>query len=344
MKARWTVLSCAAALILASVTGLGEALVPGWPSSGSPDGVTRYDLWETALALALSFAVVGAVWRDGAGVPRTLTDEDLPLPPVLWGYGLAVAAAALFVVSPAGFSRLAREDQLVETASALLCFVGSAMLAGLALDGRWAAGAGPRRRSGALAALGSFALFLVGMEEISWMQRILGFQTPASFSANIQDEANLHNFATGLTETIYIAGAWAALVLLPFATSFGPKTSLLGVLHPFSPPRWVTAMAAPFACFNYDAWPLLPIQIVTVSTVVILLVYATVARREGHRANALLYALGAVLIVAVQLLFLLEGGRLLRPWDPTEYQELFMPLGFAALAWTARRRLRVTRP
>ena len=46
------------------------------------------------------------------------------------------------------------------------------------------------------------ALFYVVMEEISWGQRILGFETPElMIQHNIQHEANLHNLLTGPVDT-----------------------------------------------------------------------------------------------------------------------------------------------
>ena len=36
--------------------------------------------------------------------------------------------------------------------------------------------------------------FLYAMEEISWGQRIFGWETPQTFEGNVQDETNLHNY------------------------------------------------------------------------------------------------------------------------------------------------------
>ena len=36
--------------------------------------------------------------------------------------------------------------------------------------------------------------FLNAMEEISWGQRIIGWETPQTFEGNVQDETNLHNY------------------------------------------------------------------------------------------------------------------------------------------------------
>ena len=44
--------------------------------------------------------------------------------------------------------------------------------------------------------LGALALFIVGMEEVSYFQRVIQFETPESFVGNMQGEFNLHNFNT----------------------------------------------------------------------------------------------------------------------------------------------------
>ena len=36
--------------------------------------------------------------------------------------------------------------------------------------------------------------FLNAMEEISWGQRIFGWETPQTFEGNVQEETNLHNY------------------------------------------------------------------------------------------------------------------------------------------------------
>lgn len=70
----------------------------------------------------------------------------------------------------------------------------------------------------------SMALFYVVMEEISWGQRILGFDTPAFFLRhNLQQEANLHNLLVGPFNT----STKGAVELLMAAALFG-----YGVLYP----------------------------------------------------------------------------------------------------------------
>jgi tetratricopeptide (TPR) repeat protein len=89
------------------------------------------------------------------------------------------------------------------------------------------------------------ASFYVFMEEISWGQRIIGFDTPHFFHDNsYQDEANLHNLLTGPVDS------WSKTLLTYFVA-----TGLLayGVIFPialqvkFKPAIWLTQwrIAAP---------------------------------------------------------------------------------------------------
>lgn len=78
-----------------------------------------------------------------------------------------------------------REDRLVEWSSATIFFAAFALRARAALR--------TRRPFDGLVAL--FCLFVAG-EEISWGQRLIGFESPAFFlDHNRQEETTLHNFA-----------------------------------------------------------------------------------------------------------------------------------------------------
>ena len=81
------------------------------------------------------------------------------------------------------------------------------------------------------------ASFYVVMEEISWGQRLIGFETPQFFHDNsYQDEANIHNLLTGpvdaWTKTILTYGV--AFALLCYAV-FLP----LALRVNFKPARWL---------------------------------------------------------------------------------------------------------
>jgi uncharacterized membrane protein len=56
--------------------------------------------------------------------------------------------------------------------------------------------------------------FLNAMEEISWGQRIFGWETPQTFEGNVQDETNLHNFFNDYYLLFYRLLVFFPIVLL----------------------------------------------------------------------------------------------------------------------------------
>lgn len=69
----------------------------------------------------------------------------------------------------------------------------------------------------AMSMLFAVSFFMIGMEELSWVQRILDVETSTFFKENnMQGEINLHNINTPLSEKIFYTGALCVLVALPF--------------------------------------------------------------------------------------------------------------------------------
>jgi len=64
----------------------------------------------------------------------------------------------------------------------------------------------------------SFTSIVIGMEEISWGQRIIGWDTPEVFAANQQNETNVHNFLLKNFEN-YIHILFRATVFLSVVVS-----------------------------------------------------------------------------------------------------------------------------
>lgn len=105
------------------------------------------------------------------------------------GVALLLFLTALYLQSfdPVNYFRLVTEDFYGEYATALAFLLAGLLFAVLACRRV----AGQKRLMWALMALG---LTFVGMEELSWGQRILGFSTPQFLAAvNLQAELTLHN-------------------------------------------------------------------------------------------------------------------------------------------------------
>jgi hypothetical protein len=237
---------------------------------------------------------------------------------------LSLGLSALFIVSPSLFSAFSREDHLVETASfwalilATLLAIRSAVLT-------WN---GQRRSDHAAAlliAIIASIFFIIGMEEVSWLQREIGFVTPdAIASRNMQGEFNLHNLNTHAAEVIYYTGATIALVLIPFTLWAHPhlwRTLRLGHALPQSHLIAIGALISSFTC---SMWNMLPIQFsFWFSQGVVLGVILT--STNPHERRSMLWILLAAL--GIQVIFLLGYARLIRHWEVTEYREMLIAIG-----------------
>lgn len=83
---------------------------------------------------------------------------------------IMIAAIGMLVYSPALFKFFAVEDSLFEWASALLLFMGGGFLAASTLRTTFAAGR--RSMTGGLAMILAVIMLVIGMEEVSWLQRV----------------------------------------------------------------------------------------------------------------------------------------------------------------------------
>ena len=85
--------------------------------------------------------------------------------------------------------------------------------------------------------------FIIGMEEISWGQRIFGIESNQFFlENNMQNETNPHNLNTPLSETVYYSVGAATLIVLPFfqeqITKLFKAIKLGSITH-FLPSKWL---------------------------------------------------------------------------------------------------------
>ncbi|WP_438749897.1 hypothetical protein [Pararhizobium sp. O133] len=334
-----------AAMIVYEHTVLGLSYIP----EIAPRLVV-YDILRSVVALLLSVALVHALWEDGLRIGSPIVPR-LPTSRILMSLGVtlfAVWCAWLFSRNPQLFNALSLEDGPFEWLSALLLFVAAGFFAMVSISQPANARAGGGRQVWLACLAGAFfafIFFVVGMEEISWMQRVFHVATPEAFiELNDQKEFNFHNISTGVSELVYYCGAFVLLVLLPFAGLFFRRRLGDGPMAAFLPNLFVLVASAPMAAFNCGRWGVLPIQMSMMMTVIILLVLANGALRNSLWQEFLLFAGVAISIVAIQELFLVEPARLVRLWDPTEYKELFVAAGLALYGGQVWWRLRVARP
>lgn len=318
-----------AALAFCIVLGLlsaFEAAALGWhPAREEP---AAFGAWHLARSLVVASLCAWLVAAASPASPAPLRPAGRAAAAVSLLLGLAFAA--LFAASPVAFHALSAEDGAVEWASAGLLFLAAFVLAVEAIRRR-------RARGQAALAAGLAVLFvLIGGEEVSWFQRVAGFDTPAALAErNWQAEFNFHNLHTDLAELAFYSGAGVFLVLLPLCHPVLSRAPLPRFVLPFLPRPVVAAVSAPAAIFTYGHWNLLPVQAVSWLSV---LVMAAFARAAARRADRLLFAGLALAVALGQALFLALGARSVYLYDATEFRELFLALGFACYALAARAR------
>jgi hypothetical protein len=126
---------------------------------------------------------------------------------------------------------LYKEDHLFQNFTALLLF-GSSSFMGARLAkpgglGRWCLFSG------------AMFFFILGMEEISWGQRIFNWETPEAWSkVNYQDETNVHNLFNPILKYIYAAGNLLlgyGLLSVSKSREFCSRFSWWENISPFSP-------------------------------------------------------------------------------------------------------------
>lgn len=295
---------------------------------GMPD-LSWQGLWQAAAFGIGMLAVVAAV----TGLMQTMSASATPhrrLHP-LWPdrrfdficamltLAAATSALTLLLASPAAYHDFSLEDGLLEWLSAAFPFLASITIATVV----WRLRDRSRMPAFGLVALALYAVvcFFIAGEEASWLQRVIGFETPPTALENDQGQFNLHNFATNRFENAYyfVAG-FVLLVVLPlwreFRLPLGPLQPLAGAF----PRTHMLLYGAIITAYNFDMWVGVPTQLAFWAMVAGLLCYALRARStDAHAAWGLI-----VSVVALQGLLLVCGGETGRIWDHTEYKELLI--------------------
>lgn len=254
-----------------------------------------------------------------------------------WSIAIALAFSALFLliflVRPDAFSYMSLEDGWVEWASAILLFAACAVFLLTFLKSK------ERALSGRLVRITGVAFaivfFVMAMEEVSWMQRVIGFETGDKFAGNIQGEANLHNFASDLIELVYYFYAFVFTVFLPFMRWQGAIPLDCRYLDIFAPRPFIIYIGALTCAYNFDMWNIFLIQASFYASCFIL-IYVWISSAPK---TSLLTGLVLSLVISSQLIYLYFGERYAREWEITEYREFLMPLAFLTYALDVRFRI-----
>lgn len=244
---------------------------------------------------------------------------------------IALTIMVIFMIDPLAVDRLSYEDSTVENLSATALFIACliALFASLKLF---------RKRFILLACTALImagGLFVIGMEEISWMQRALDVQPSTYFiENNWQQETNLHNLNTDLSETVYYFGAFLLLVLIPFFTA--STTQLLDRLRlhklaVFLPSAWLIVPFSVMVGFTKSIdQGLNPTLLITLIATITILIVTIRTATKNHKSVILFSALIALVAVCLgQVMFTFYNYDLngIRDWFGSEYKELFIAFG-----------------
>jgi hypothetical protein len=311
--------------------------------TGDRPHLTLYYLIRLAVIALLSVAAIVGLYRL-RDYGTVIHKRSLPQAKRHAVYGMmAVAAAfvALFAVAPMHFHRIALEDGPVEWASAVLPLAASvAFLYTFVVILRSEIRDTRRRVALGLTALFATVLFVIGMEEISWMQRVFNIATPAIFAGNEQQETNLHNMYNSLVfNIVYRTGVLGGLIVLPFLVEVAPRNLLFEWFGDFLPRRFVVAASAPLLGFEYNAWNFALGPFLFLVALAVLACYALAARDRGDRREQRLFATLIAFVVASQAVFLGLGSGFAHPWIISEFRELLLAAGLAVFAWDVTTRL-----
>lgn len=261
-------------------------------------------------------------WSTGAG-----GDDDARSIPVkrLLAWLMALGTLSFVLVArraPGLVDRVAVEDGLVETLSvvALLLACGGFIHTATRLARRTERNA---RRLVIIPAGLALLAFVIAMEEVSWLQRLIDLETPGVFAKNDQGELNFHNLVTSEAEYAYYFSGFFLFILLPFILDHG-RTLRQHIVTKFAPSRFMLYVTAVIPAYSYEMWNGLPTQIAFFGTVFILLHYGLADRRTGGRGTLEFVLLATV--VVTQAGFVSFGHRFDRSWLLTEYKEFLIPL------------------
>lgn len=254
---------------------------------------------------------------------------------------IVFAVIILAIIKPATMDWLGKEDNLVETISATSLFLASLTAIVFAI---YSLIAYRRYVLFIFLLLTSIVAFLIGMEEISWMQRILSIESNEFFlENNAQLETNIHNLATTVFEIAYATGAFIFLIILPFfhrqLNNFFSKRRLFKWVTFILPSKWLFIPFAAIVGLLYphhqiDVYPhYLIVAIVIITTLLLVhhLAWPKNAKDEGidtSLQNPLaVFGLLCIITGYITFTYIDYAGVGIRLWAASEYGEVLIAIG-----------------
>lgn len=245
--------------------------------------------------------------------------------------GVLMAATATVVIRPGLLNETVREGQFLSILTEVVFAIG---LAGLAVA-TWQSRHDRAKIVGIPVAVIPAAMFVVAfvilMEEMSWGQHWIGWTAGPMFEGNLQNETNLHNFATYRFEAVYYSAAFLLFVLLPVAWPAGVPAWLQPVER-FVPPRLLALTGLPLAGFLYEEWNVVPYQLWFFAGLLIAMRLAA-DLRHGPGAWRMAALAMAILLPVSQLVFVFGGHRMADGYELSEIREFLIAVLIATYGW-----------
>lgn len=240
---------------------------------------------------------------------------------------LSLMIVALFFLKPRLADSLAREDYIIESLTALAAIAGGLILGGIGIY--FAHKNAPERAVFAFIAAAAFVV--IGMEEISWGQRIFAIESSRFFlENNMQKEINLHNLDTNLAMTIFYALIFLVFVVVPFwrkQVEIVLERLRLKELSVFISSSWLIVPYAVSLGYATQFFMRGVEHQVALTLTLAILCWALIEKKGAitKYTSAMYLAVASVIIALPTFMFLLDYSKpFLRHHVSTEYKELFM--------------------
>jgi hypothetical protein len=234
---------------------------------------------------------------------------------------LSIIFVFLFILNKNLFHEMSHEDGFVEGASACFLFF-SSLLFFISCIRYYNLKVISKVTFYSLFIL-SITFFVVGMEEISWFQRIFDVKTPDYFEKNLQNEMNFHNFNTHLTEYLYYVGAFVFLVLFPFLKIiFNEKIKKNSLIQIIIPRPLMIPLGFVACSYNFGMWNSPIIQATFFSSLIISLLIVKLNSKK-----IVIYA-AIITLIITQVIFLRCANNYDRINEIKEFKEFFIAFAF----------------
>ena len=289
---------------------------------GFPNWAFRFNIRSIIIFFSTAILFLSLI---GSRKPKLVLSENnglsIEIRSIIFMLFISVILLFLFLFQPTIFNILSKEDNIIEWGSAILLFA-SCFISILAFIKIKDTLSNSKMNKVSLALLG-LVFFTIAMEEVSWFQRVLEIETPEIFGNNIQNEMNLHNFATSYVENLYYFGTFVFLVALPFMRFLFPFISKNSYLKIFVARPFIGVIGVIAFAYNFDMWNIIFTQIAFFGSLVILCVFYffSIVKKEKH---IILFTI--IIIIASQLSFLGYGKNFDRIWEVTEYKEFLISI------------------